>query len=124
MKKSLFFGGLFRPDFLILGIAIILGILLVGGLTPFNFQNTPPSKGEFIAEPVTPAGGDKSLQLRPVKFKQCSGIVATDYLVDTSGSMRGKKITELKKGLITFTNKLGDNSVIAMQTYNETNPVK
>jgi len=123
VKKSVFFGGLFRPDFLILGIAIILGVLLVGGITPFNFQNTPSSQGEFIAEPVVPAGGDKSLQLKTIKFKQCSGTVTIDLLLDRTGSMRsltpsGKtKISRLKEAVIQLTDKLSDSSIVGIQSF-------
>jgi len=125
VKKSVFFGGLFfRPDFLILGMAVVFGLLLVGGLTPFDFKNTPPSEGEFEAIPVVPAKGDKSLQLKPITFKQCGSTTAVDLVLDRSGSIGSKqdggtkiKIEYLKDATKEFVNLMSGESLIGMQSF-------
>jgi hypothetical protein len=124
MKKASPLGGFFlNPGFLILGLIIILGFFLVGGLTPFNFHNTPAKEGEFIAEPVVLDNGDSSLQLKTIKFKQCSGTITVDFLLDRTGSMsqptptKQTKISRLKEAVLQLTGKLADTSIIGIQSF-------
>ena len=107
-----------RPDFLILGLIIATSLLLIGGIFPFNFKNSPNDTAEYIPDAVDPQGGDSSLQLKPITFKKCGSTTAIDFLVDNSGSMSwGNKMPALKKGLISFTSQLANESIIGMQSF-------
>lgn len=109
---------LLRPDFLILGLIAITSLLLVGGILPSNFQTSPSDNAEYIPNEIDPQGGDSSLQLKPITFKKCSSASAIDFLVDNSGSMNfGTKMPSLKKGLLSFTTQLADESIIGMQSF-------
>jgi hypothetical protein len=118
MKKSGSTFFLFRSDFIILTIAIIFGYLMVSGFGFFDFKYTPAKEGEFVAEPPIPSQGDSTLQLKTLKFKECTETSAIDFLLDRSGSMGdNNKLTNLKNAVTTFTSKLSDNSVIGIQDF-------
>jgi len=128
VKKSLFFGGLFRPDFLILGIAIILGLLLVGGTTPFNFKNTPSDNSQYVVSPVGPENKDSTLQLKKINFKKiikdCTRTTAVDFVLDRSGTMGARqdggskiKLEYLKDGVSGFITLMSDESLIGVQSF-------
>lgn len=112
-----------RAEFLILGLIIATSLLLVGGIIPFNFQNSPNDTAEYIPDVVVPAGGDSSLQLKPITFKKCSGTVTVDFLLDRTGSMgritpSGKtKISRLKEAVRQLTDKLSDTSIVGIQSF-------
>jgi hypothetical protein len=110
----------------ILGLAIVLGFLFVGGLTPGeNFKLTKYSDTAFY----TPSNSNqqvenqRGLQLSLIKLENCSSTVAVDFLVDRSGSMgfnEGKKITNLRNAILSFKNKLTDQSIIGLQAFSST----
>lgn len=99
--------------------------MLVGGIAP-KMELSPSKTGEEYV-PIPGSGttiGQKSLQLNPILFKKCTGIAAMSFLLDRSSSMNtDNKIGELKKGVLGFTSKLSDDSVIGIQDFSdELNP--
>jgi uncharacterized protein YegL len=90
---------------------------MVGGYTP-KFLLTPSDTGTGH-EMITPGqtGGKGSLQLDPIKFRQCSATTAIDFLLDRSGSMQGQKIAKLKEGVLSFADKMSDDSIVGMQDF-------
>lgn len=100
-------------------LAVIIGasVLLANGIFPTKQLTDPGSTGELeiIEEPVF--GGQRGLQLRTIRFRECANKAAVGLLVDRSGSMGGAKINDLKTALNTFTNTLGDESVVGLVSF-------
>jgi hypothetical protein len=107
----------------VLTLVIGLSVLFVGGLNPGNnFKLTPYSDTQSYtpSNPSQQAGADKGLQLSLIKLKSCSSTVAVNFLVDNSGSMGwGKKLVNLRNAILSFKNKLADESIIGLQTFSE-----
>ncbi|HRN96163.1 MAG TPA: VWA domain-containing protein [Candidatus Levybacteria bacterium] len=112
--------------FKVLMAVVILGsISLVSGVFPKN-QITPQDPNAPRYKPIDEdTVTKKSLQLKTIKFQQCSSISAIDLLVDYSGSMglafSPTKLPAMQEALKIFGQKLTDNSLIALHTFNNTN---
>lgn len=104
----------------ILLLLIFGSFVLTGGLLP-SFQKTSNDSsgvGELILITDVPGGSESSLQLKTLKFKQCTSKMALNFLLDRSSSMnQAGKIQALKTGFINFTNGLSDDSVIGVQDF-------
>lgn len=104
---------------LIIILVIIGAVALAGGIFP-TVEHIDLGKKIGIPDPEAIDSGKDNLQLGTFPFKECSESVAVGLLVDTSGSMdfgQPRKIDELKKALISFSEKLTDNSVIGLYQY-------
>jgi hypothetical protein len=122
-KKNLLFFSRGNITLYLLLIIVILGAyLMVGGLS--DFRNSPVDNsplGEVINDP--PGAGYDNLQLQTIRFKQCASQVTIDLLLDVSGSMdfptetNVSKISRLKEAVSNLTNKMGDSSIIGIQTF-------
>lgn len=103
----------------LMGLLFIASLALVNGVIPEISKSNITDNGEekiLVDKPGTSA--DKSIQLKTIEFKNCSKIIAIDFLVDNSGSMGGSKLTNLKNGLKTFASSLPDSAVIGLQSFN------
>lgn len=101
--------------FAFIALAIGMGLLLSRGATPRSTLTDPGQTGDLEIVEETPIPGQKGLQLKTLKFRECSNKAAVGLLVDQSGSMAfGNKTQNLKTALTTFTSTLGDQSVIGM----------
>ncbi len=107
---------------ILIGIVILGAIYLVGGVLPHLQQIDTGEQGRVVVidEEQQDSGTDKeALRLRTIKFKACEERVAVDLLVDNSGSMGGAgKLQGLKDALTLFTEKLPDESIIGMHSFN------
>jgi len=110
----------------LIGVVIIGSIYFVGGVFPKveNIDIGEQGRKVILDDIEAPATGaaEKALRLRTINFKECSERVAVDLLVDNSGSMAGEKLTQLKKALTDFSEKLTDTSVIAVHSFNDKPP--
>ncbi len=109
----------------ILLLLLVIGssILLTNGIFPPQF-NSYPQNTDVENVPVSPSSSSspRSLQLKPIQFtqKQCGQTLAVDFLVDNSGSMSfGNKLTELKQGMIQFSQGFTDTTAIAVQKFSD-----
>lgn len=109
--------------FYVLLIVVILGAFFLAGGIP-RFENSPTDNtpaGEVVIE--TPGASQDSLQLQTLKFKQCSGTLTMDLLLDRSGSMGlttpsgVTKLTALKNAVIEITKNLTDEAIIGIQSF-------
>ena len=101
-----------------IALAIGMGILLSHGVTPTSPLSDPGETGdiELVIETPVP-NDDKGLQLKTLKFRECGSKAAVGLLVDRSGSMAGKKMSDLKAALTSFTGGLSNESVIGMSSF-------
>lgn len=106
-----------------IAIAVGLGALLAGGIGPRNTETVlnPEDQVEYelVIDPNEGNGGQEGLQLRTIKFKECSAQSAITMLLDRTGSMGtpSLKIESLKQAVLSFSNNLSDDSIIGIQTY-------
>jgi Mg-chelatase subunit ChlD len=114
----------FKIVFLLIFIVVGAGALLANGIFPNSIKSLPQNQDvQNIPINPTSSASSKSLQLVPIQFiqKQCGQTLGVDFLVDNSGSMsNGQKLSELKKGLVTFINGFTDTSVVGMQKFSDT----
>lgn len=112
---------------LILVIVVIIGsILLAGGALPKmpSSEDNPGTEAVIDTSTILTPGSKESLQLKTIKFKNCSDTITVDLLLDRSNSMSlktptgGKKIDRLKEAVNSLTNSLSDNSIIGIQSFN------
>lgn len=99
-------------------VATAFGFVFIGGFDlPKHEYPTNPS--EVIPIDEIDDTSNKSLQLKTIKFKDCTSTVAIDLVLDRSGSMISptQKFTKLKEGALTFVSKLSDESLIGMQSF-------
>jgi len=112
-----------KSNFFFLAILFVVAFFAfsnVGGIFPTKLNTTGAQSGSYVMVTPVPGSSDSSLQLKLVKFKGCSTTAAVNFLVDRSGSMAfGKKLPLLQKGLLSFANKLSDQSVFGLQTFAE-----
>lgn len=105
-----------------IALAIGFGVLFARGITPSSTLTDPgPQSGGYEMIPETPVPGQKGLQLKTLKFKECSQTAAVDMQLDITGSMGGT-IGDLKNAVFTFTDGLSDSSIIGIQAYNSITP--
>lgn len=105
--------------------------VMMGGTFPTtpDENRTPPRKNpgkqEIIFDQVTDPG-KKNLQLQTFSVKDaCESRIAVDFLIDVSKSMSfGNKLSEEKKALKAFTDRMVDDSVIGMQIFSSPNNVR
>ncbi len=105
-------------------VAIGMGVLLSRGITPSSTLTEPEDKDvevELVLE--TPIPGQKGLQLKTLKFKECASTVTMDLLLDRSGSM-GRltpsgttKIDRLKEAVTELMSKAQDTSIVGFQSF-------
>lgn len=81
------------------GSGILIDTFRFTTVTPGPVISVPPG-----AQPITPT---------PI----CSQDVAVDFLIDTSKSMQGEKIQQVRNGLVEFGKKLNGNSIVGIQTF-------
>lgn len=106
---------------LFIGVAIGFSILMTRGIFPASTLTDPGETGELEVVDDPLSGGQKGLQLRTIKFRECANKAAVGLLVDQSGSMGfGNKAQSLKTALTTFTSTLGDQSVIGLYYFSRT----
>lgn len=104
-----------------ISLAIGMGVLLSRGITPSNVLTEPDDKDvEVEIVPETPIPGQKGLQLKTIKFRECAATTAVTMQLDITGSMGGY-MNDLKRAVLSFTDKLSDQSVIGIQAYNSLN---
>ncbi|MBI2031950.1 MAG: VWA domain-containing protein [Candidatus Levybacteria bacterium] len=106
-------------EILILVIIILGSVLLTGGFFPKIIPPDPNAPRYTEISEIQP-DSQKTLQLKTIKFKGCTSIVAVDFLVDRSGSMRyGTKLDNLKNALNVFAGSFPEDGIIGMQSYSE-----
>ncbi|MDO8270168.1 MAG: vWA domain-containing protein [Candidatus Levybacteria bacterium] len=107
-----------------IALAIGMGVLLTRGFTPADVLTEPENKDtevELVLE--TPIPGQRGLQLKTLKFKECGNTVTIDMLLDRSGSMRNitpsgiRKIDRLKEAVLELTSKAKDTSIVGIQSF-------
>jgi len=107
-----------------IALAVGMGILFSRGFTPANVLSEPENKDaevELVIE--TPIPGQKGLQLKTLKFKECGSTVTIDMLLDRSGSMGRitpsgiRKIDRLKEAVLELTSKAKDTSIVGIQSF-------
>jgi hypothetical protein len=103
-----------------IALAIGMGLLLTRGVTPTSTLTTPEQTGDLEIIPETPDPSQKGLQLKTLRFKECGSKAAVGLLVDRSGSM-GPKMNDLRSALTTFTQGLGNQSVVGMYSFSSNN---
>lgn len=96
------------------------GFALTGG-SIFNAPTSPtatnnPGKQEIV---FSSESAKKNLQLQTFTVKNtCQQTLAVDFLIDISGSMKfGDKQPKEKEALNAFTSRMGETSVIGIQTF-------
>ncbi len=104
----------------IIALSIGMGVLFARGPAPKVILSDPGETGDIEIVEETPDPAQKGLQLKTLKFKECSAITAVSMQLDITGSM-GSYLNDLKSAVLTFTNPLHDESVIGIQAYNEYN---
>jgi hypothetical protein len=107
---------------LILALVTILAAVLTRGFSPRYISELPAPNPADQVQIVTPTTIDNSqhdsLQLKTLKFQQCSQMSNVIVLVDNSGSMAfGNKLAELKSALTTLTERLLPNSLFGLYRY-------
>lgn len=117
MKQKGFVGILSAFVITIIIVAAGFGFLLIGGFDFPKYEYQEDSNGGYIPVITEDKSGDNSLQLKTLKFKSCSSTAALNFLLDRSGSMTGNKIAKLKSGMLSFANKLSDESIIGIQDF-------
>lgn len=100
-----------------IALAIGMGVLLSRGITPKSTLTDPGETGDIELVIETPAPNQQGLQLKTLKFRECGSKAAVGLLVDRSGSMQGKKISDLKAALTSFTGGMSSESVIGMSSF-------
>ena len=100
-----------------IALAIGMGILLSRGITPKSVLSDPGETGDLEMVVETPSLNKSNLQLKTIKFKECASRVAIGLLVDRSGSMNGIKMESLHSALSTFTQSMGDQSVVGLSSF-------
>ncbi len=124
--------------FIILAITIIAAVFYAGGIIPEvkkiyflkDSEGIPVQKDNFASgssllidtltfTTVTPR---PTLVIPPgaqqnTPTPSCTDDVAIDFLIDTSKSMQGNKIQQVRNALQLFGTKLSNNSIIGMQTF-------
>ncbi len=101
----------------ILLVAFVFGFLLIGGFDLPKYDYSEDANTGYIPIEAEDESKDNSLQLKTLKFKSCSSTAALIFLLDRSYSMNGNKISKLKSGMLSFANKLSDNSIIGIQDF-------
>lgn len=109
---------------LLLLIVIILGIFLSGGISP-KFAPADQGEGAIIDESSLPGiDQNESLQLKTFKFRECKSNMTVSLMLDHTGSMGNRtpsgqrKIDRLKEAVLILANKMGEASVIGIQSFN------
>lgn len=115
-------GNVFTLAFIV--IAIGMGVLLSRGVTPSNILSDPgQTDAELEVEEDTSENGQRGLQLKTLKFKECGSTVTVDLLLDRSGSMgnptpsRVTKIARLKEAVLELIAGAQDESIIGIQSF-------
>jgi len=101
-------------------LAVGAAVLLTRGVLPKSTLSDPGETGDIeviVEEPS--AEGDKGLQLRTIKFKECSQTSATVMMLDRSGSMGNPptKMASLKEAALSYTSNLSDESIIGIHSF-------
>lgn len=110
-----------------IALAIGMGVLLSRGITPKHILTDPgETDAELEVEEDTTLGGQKGLQLKTIKFKECASTVTVDFMLDKSSSM-GRytpsgvtKLARLKDAVNSFLEKANDTSVVGIQSFYST----
>ena len=113
-------GTIFTLAFIALSVG--MGLLFSRGVAPKSTLTDPGDNNaevELIME--TPIPGQKGLQLKTLKFKECSATTAVSMQLDITGSL-GPYIEDLKKAVLAFTDPLSDDSILGIQSYNSGSP--
>lgn len=106
-----------------IAIAVGLGLLLTRGITPSSTLTTPGETGELEIIQETPIPGQKGLQLKTLKFKECASTVTIDLLLDKSTSMGDltpsgiSKLARLKEAVLELVAGAKDESIIGVQSF-------
>ena len=100
-----------------IALAIGMGLLLSRGVTPRSTLSDPGETGDVELIIETPAPNQQGLQLKTLKFRECGSKAAVGLLVDRSGSMRGKKIIDLRDALTSFTGGMSNQSVVGLSSF-------
>jgi len=114
-------GSMFTLAFI--ALAVGLGLLLTRGLTPSSTLTDPGQQQEYEMVLETPMPGQKGLQLKTLKFKECASTVTIDLLLDRSSSMDVRtpsgvtKLTRLKEAVSEFIANAKDTSIIGFQSF-------
>jgi len=101
----------------ILAVVAVFAFFTVGGIFPTKLNTTGAQSGSFVMVTPVPGTSNKALQFKFITFKGCSSTTTVDFLVDRSGSMAGNKLKQLQQGILSFVNKLSDQSVFGLQTF-------
>ncbi len=101
-------------------LAVGAAVLLTRGVLPKSTLSDPGETGDIeviVEEPS--AEGDRGLQLRTIKFKECSQTSATVMMLDRSGSMGNPitKMASLKEAALGYTSNLSDESIIGIHSF-------
>ncbi len=113
--------------FILFGIILIGGLFMAGGFFPrvsTDTLNTDAGESQIDPDSLPKGDSKEALQLKTLKFKSCTQVSAVEFLLDNSGSMGGSgfdpaKMTNLKAGVTTFSEKLSDTSVIGLRTFSD-----
>jgi len=111
---------------LIVLVLIIGSVFLAGGIfpkMPLKSSVEIPVRKVVLDPSSLDPDSKNSLQLKTLKFKECSESITMDLLLDRTGSMGQntpsgtKKIERLKEAVLALTNNLSDNSTIGIQSF-------
>lgn len=105
--------------FAFIGLAIGAAVLLTRGVLPKSTLTPPEATGDLEIVVEDPGSGEKGLQLRTIKFKECSQTSATVMMLDRSGSMDTPptKMASLKEAASNYASNLSDDSIIGIQSF-------
>jgi hypothetical protein len=108
-------------------LAAGMGLLFTRGVTPKSTLTDPGETGDIEVVEETPIPGQKGLQLKTIKFKECASTVTIDLLLDRSGSMGERtpsgqtKISRLREAVGELIKNAQDMSIIGFQSFDTEN---
>jgi hypothetical protein len=106
-----------------IALAVGMGLLLSRGVTPKSTLSDPGEGQDYELIPETPDPGQKGLQLKTLKFKECANTVTIDLLLDRSGSMGDttpsgvRKLDRLQEAVGSLVKNAKDSSIIGFQSF-------
>ncbi len=119
-------GTIFTLAFIALSVG--MGLLFSRGVAPKStLTDLPDSDTEVELVIETPIPGQKGLQLKTLKFKECGSSVTIDLMLDTSGSMGDRtpsgqtKISRLREAVGELISNAKDTSIIGIQAFSTGN---
>ncbi|OGH08480.1 MAG: hypothetical protein A2152_04045 [Candidatus Levybacteria bacterium RBG_16_35_6] len=117
-----------KSNFFVLAVLFIIvtfAFYIVGGIFPAKLNTTGAQGGAYVLVTPKPGNPKQGLQLELVKLKGCSSTTTVDFLIDRSGSMAyGKKLSSLQTGVLSFVNKLSDQSIFGLQSFSQQGTAK